>query len=150
MAEVTHGYPSDRDVNRAVLYVRRWNSYRGSPHIRRRDDDALVRLNRMLSDQGRNPPGHDPSEPDYCHVLRNAIGDLTDLDPSPQEAWLTVELAGRSIGFRRWRFLAEHGTRLGSWSWLERGGGNGQGEACAECLKLLRLLAVELGRRFKP
>lgn len=145
MARVTDG---DRGQNLALLYVRRWATYRRSPHILGRDDDSRSRLNRILSDQGHNPPGHDPSEPDYCHVLRIAIGDITDLDPSPQEAWLTVELAGRSIGFNRWRFMAGHCAGPGARAWLESGGGNGQSEACADCLDLLRLLADELGRRF--
>lgn len=145
MAEVTHG---DRGMSLALLYVVRWAKYRRSPHFmgQAAKDQEMRRIaeNRRLSLDGRNPVGHDAPEPDYCHVLRQAIGSMEDLDPSPQEAWLTVELAGRSIGFGHWRFLAAHSRS--PWSWWESGGGGTT--ACQDCAALIALLASELGRRL--
>ena len=133
----------------ACLYVLRWAAYRRSPHVQSPSDreHEYKRLRERLGQverDGHNPIPPDQEEPDHCHVLRQAIGAF-DLDPSGQEAYLTVELAGRVIEFVHWRFLA--GYARNPWSWWQSEAPNGQESSKAQCRALLDLLSSEIGKK---
>lgn len=134
----------------ACLYVVRWAAYSRSPSVlshqdREHEFKRLMAKKLQWAKDGRMPLPPDREEPDYCHVLRIAIGSVEDLDPSPQEAFLTVELAGHAIGFTGHRYLASYCRN--PWPWWVSEAPNGQESVKAGCRELLFLLESELTRK---
>ena len=98
----------------ALLYVMRWRRYSGSQHVMSQvDKDAelkrLIAKKREWAKDGKMPIPPDREDPDAARVLVAALGDVESLDPTPPEAYLTVELA-----INWWRF--PHRQALLGWA----------------------------------
>lgn len=134
----------------AQLYVIRWARYRRSSHVLSKFDHEteFVRLlarKRKTKAKLATPPPVVPitDEPDFCHDLNEVIGCIENLDPSPQEAYLTVELAIRITGFSHVNYLASYARC--AWEYFTSTYAPRK-EANADCLGLLVFLAHTLSK----
>lgn len=131
----------------ALLYVMRWARYCRSPHVLSATDkekaflDLLQRKKQWAKD-GKMPIPPDREDPDAARVLVAALGNVENLDPTPQEAYLTVELAMRLWRFSAWKSLK--GWAHMPWSFFKEG--THQQASKAECLGLLVYLSRTLAR----
>ncbi len=135
----------------AVLYVLRWSRYRRSPHVMSQVDRLhewrrLMAKKELWAEDGRMPIPDDDDGPGLAHLLLQAVGAVEDLEPTNQEAWLTIELLGHTIGFDHWRFLATYARN--PWSWWESEAPGIQELVKAECRRLLWLLVDEFETRL--
>ncbi len=128
----------------ASLCVLRWGKYLRSPHVlsprdKEHEYKRLLAKKQEWAKSGRMPIPSDPeSEPvSLDHVLRAMVGDMASLEPTNQEAYLFVEIVGRCIEFKSWKFLTDHFSKPKSWFM----GGFASTEADRrECLRLIRHL----------
>ncbi len=131
----------------ALLYVMRWRRYLGSNHIMSAPDKEkafleLLKRKKQWAKDGKMPIPPDREDPDAARVLVTALGNVESLDPTPQEAYLTVELA-----MRLWRFSARKSLKGWAhmpWSFFKEG--THQQASKAECLGLLVYLSRTLAR----
>jgi len=78
----------------------------------------------------------DDVEPSLQHVLAVMVADLAGFQPTPQEAYLFIEICGRCVEFEAWGYLASHSNKPASWF---SGGAECQGKT--ECARLLKHVA---------
>lgn len=135
----------------AQLYVIRWARYKRSPHVLSRNDHetefARLLAKKKKPAKGRIvplPPVVPITEaPDFCHDLNEVIGCIENLDPSPQEAYLTVELAIRITGFTHERYLASYARC--AWEYFTSTYAPRK-DANADCLGLMVFLGLTLSK----
>jgi len=129
----------------ALLYVMRWARYCRSPHVLSAPDkekaflDLLQRKKQWAKD-GKMPIPPDREDPDAARVLVAALGNVENLDPTPQEAYLTVETAIRLWEFQSRKAL--QGWANQPWSFFKEG--KHQKDSKRECFGLLVFLADAL------
>jgi hypothetical protein len=135
-----------REQNLACLYVIRWARYLRSPHVRSKADldhefKRLLAKKQAWANDGRMPIPDDQEPPDIAHVIITTLGDAVIHDPTNQEAYLTVELIGRSIEFLYWKHLNDWNSQ--PYAWFGSGLESTQAQRVA-CRQLLDRLAEVL------